>query len=1366
MRIRIPAVASAVVLLLSAALAVAVPAAATPGTTPSPDTTPTSSYASCPPPKPGQMQCLSVVRPQAAKRMGVQAASPNGFSPADLRSAYNLPASDAAPTVALVDAYHDPTAEADLAVYRAQYGLPPCTIASGCLTQVDQRGGSQWAAVDTGWDGEIALDLEMVSAICPDCHLLLVEADTATGNDLFAAEDEAIALGARFISNSWGGSETVDEAQAEDPHFDHPGVVITAATGDQGFPGSYPAVSQYVTAVGGTSLYRDPSTARGWSESAWRLAGSACSPFEPAPSFQTQALTDCTMRATADVSAVADPATGVAVYNGGWQVFGGTSVASPIIAATYALAGTPLSGSQPNALPYQHTDAFNDVTTGGGNWCSFKFCGVAPGWDGETGLGTPNGLAGFSPGPHGELAGTVTDQATHQPVTGATVSAGGQQVTTGPHGEYALTLPPGNYTLTVAKFGYDNSATDLQLTDGQDRTANVRLAPLPRATVSGAVRDDSGQGWGVYASVQVHGQPSTRTFTDPATGAYRLSLPQNASYDLDVTPVYRGYQTVTQSVAVGQTAVRADVGDPVDFASCSSALGYAYQSTPVSTETFDGTSAPPGWTTVNAFNRALLWRFDDPGARSNLTGGTGGFAIVDSDYANQGFYQDTSLVSPAWDLSGLAHPALSFHNDYFGGSVFPVTVEVSTDGQNWTSVWRHSTDSIRGPDLETIDLSPWAGQSAVQVRFRYTGYVQWWWEIDDVTLSDRTCAPQPGGLVQGEVTDKNTGSGLTGASVTGGPIATTTVATPDDPAQPEGLYWAFAAPGQYSLAASQPGGYQVATRSVTVSSGAVATADFALPAGRLAVTPGDLTTDVTLGGTATKSFTVRNTGTAPVQVAMHDVPGGATPMSVGPGAPTQLIRGTFKAGPAARTVTPSTANYAISPQAAPWATVADYPIAVVDNAMAAGDGGAIYSAGGFSNNGAILARAYRYDPDAAAWTRLPDMSVTRDYPQAAFLDGKLYVAGGFATDTDLTASMEVYDPATNTWSDGPDMPTAVAAAGVAVLDDRMYVVGGCVGANNCGTDTVQVFDPVTSKWQTAASYPKPVNLEGCGSISGRLYCAGGTSDRYGPSRDGWAYDPATDHWSQIAGMPDGNQFAAAYSAADGRLLMVGGVIDGGGLITNQGWAYDPASNTWSSLPNANTVAWRAAGACGFYKVGGAGLTALANAEILPGYSDCATAADVSWLTFAPSDGQLLQPGAQVTITVTLSTAPLTQPGVYQAALSLSEDTPYPYSTVPITMTVDPPGSWGKLAGTITGTTCTGATVPLAGAAVSITGQRQTFTLKTAADGTYQLWLDATNSPLDIVASKDGWAPSGASNVRLAKGKTTTADITLSPSPPC
>ena len=404
-----------------------------------------------------------------------------------------------------------------------------------------------------------------------------------------------------------------------------------------------------------------------------------------------------------------------------------------------------------------------------------------------------------------------------------------------------------------------------------------------------------------------------------------------------------------------------------------------------------------------------------------------------------------------------------------------------------------------------------------------------------------------------------------------------------------------------------------------------------------------------------------------------------------------------------------------------------------------------------------------------AWTRLADMPAGRDYPQAAFLDGKLYVAGGWDTsDSGLTDTMEVYDPATDTWSAGPKLPTAVAAAGVAVLDNRMYVIGGCPSFNNCGTAAVQVYDPALDRWEQAASYPQPVSFEGCGAIAGKLYCAGGTGDQTGATRNGYVYDPGTDTWSPIAGLPAGDQWAAASTAAGGKLLLVGGVIDGSSLITNQGWAYDPVANAWSQLPNANTIAWRAAGACGFYKVGGAGLVpALSNAEMLPGYGDCATAGTVSWLAVKPAQATTLAPGATLTATVSLDASRgIDQPGTYYAGLSLSEDTPYPFTSIPVTMTVNPPSSWGKLAGTVSGVTCAGATIALGGATISVTGTTQTFTLKTDAAGSYQLWLDVANNPLSLVVGKNGWAPTGRSRVKLVKGKTTTVDFTLQPVPAC
>lgn len=295
--------------------------------------------------------------------------APPGFGPADLRSAYNLTsAGSAATTVAVVDAFDDPNAESDLARYRSTFGLPPCTTANGCFRKVNQNGQtSPLPATDTGWAGEISLDLDMVSAICPNCHILLVAANRPTIANLGPAVNTAVNLGPKFVSNSYGGPEHGLESNYDTSYYNHPGVVITASSGDGGYGVSYPASGKGVTAVGGTSLARD-SSLRGWSETVWNGAGSGCSGSVAKPAFQVGLTTGCTKRAEADVAAVADPQTGVAVYQtfgaSGWAVYGGTSVAAPIIASIYALGGDPGAADSPNSYPYAHPGALNDVTTG------------------------------------------------------------------------------------------------------------------------------------------------------------------------------------------------------------------------------------------------------------------------------------------------------------------------------------------------------------------------------------------------------------------------------------------------------------------------------------------------------------------------------------------------------------------------------------------------------------------------------------------------------------------------------------------------------------------------------------------------------------------------------------------------------------------------------------------------------------------------------------------------------------------------------------------------------------------------------------------------------------------------------------------
>lgn len=333
------------------------------------------------------------------------ASSPSGYNPADLQSAYNLPSSTAGTgqTVAIVDAYNDPNAEADLGTYRSQFGLPACTTANGCFRKVNQSGGTSYPRSNGGWAQEISLDLDMVSAICPNCHILLVEASSSSLTNLGTAVNEAAKLGATEISNSYGGSESSSDPSYDSSYYNHPGVAITASSGDSGYGAQYPAASQYVTSVGGTNLKRAGNT-RGWAETAWTSAGSGCSGYDAQPSWQSSVAnitSVCGKRAIADVSADADPNTGVSVYDSysyqgmsGWLVFGGTSVASPIIASVYALAGNAASVTY-GSYPYSHTGSLNDVAGGSNGSCGNLLCNATTGWDGPTGLGTPNGTGGF-----------------------------------------------------------------------------------------------------------------------------------------------------------------------------------------------------------------------------------------------------------------------------------------------------------------------------------------------------------------------------------------------------------------------------------------------------------------------------------------------------------------------------------------------------------------------------------------------------------------------------------------------------------------------------------------------------------------------------------------------------------------------------------------------------------------------------------------------------------------------------------------------------------------------------------------------------------------------------------------------------------
>ncbi|WP_327118508.1 carboxypeptidase regulatory-like domain-containing protein [Streptomyces sp. NBC_01341] len=1352
-------------------LGLQVPAAGAAGTSPAADAR-VAYEASCGVAKPGEATCYSLRRTDVKEIKGLRPASdaPAGFGATDLRSAYNLPDNGGAgQTIAVVDAYDSPTAESDLAVYREQFGLPECTTANGCFTKVDQRGGTNYPAPDPGWAGEISLDLDMVSAAAPNAHILLVEADDASFESLGAAVNQAVALGAKFVSNSYGtdyrggGGEDPAETTEYDAYYNHPGVAVVASTGDFGYGVSYPAASQYVTAAGGTALHRDTSTERGWTESVWDGAGSGCSLYEPKPAFQKD--TGCANRALSDVSAVSDPATGVSVYQtyggGGWAVYGGTSAASPLIAATYAVAGTPVAGTYPNAYPYAGNGAgLNDVTGGSNGSCTPSYlCEGGTGYDGPTGLGTPNGVDAFRSGPHGAVSGTVTDAATGKALSGATVTVGDNLARSGSDGSYKLSVPAGTYDIAVDAYGYKSAAaSSVEVTDGAALTKNFALTAVPNQTVSGKVTDGSGHGWPLYARVSVEGVPGAPVWTDPATGSYSLSLPENHGYTLNIASATRGYSAVSEKITVDEAPVTTNIAVKAN-AFGDTAPGYEVKDTG-KTEPFDTTAPPEGWKVVNSTDSG--WQFDDPGARGNTTGGAGTFAIADSDNAGPGSTTDSQLISPSYNFSADSHPVASFATDYLASGGQEATVDASDDGgETWKTVWS-AVSSTNGASKITVPLDEYAGVQNVTLRFHFVGFFGWWWKIDDVFIGERTLEAIPGGLLVGEVTDANTGNGVTGAAVTSDDtptVTTTTVATPDDPDVSDGFYSVFTPDlGKHSITASKSR-YTKQSKTVRTAVDSAASTGFTLAAGRLSVTPETVTKTVAWGGQATQKVTVRNTGGAAATLKMSEQAGKYQPQDQKQGAPLQRIKGTYPTGPSkARAGAASTkAGPAASPAAAPadgtWQTAPNLPQATMSNIGAVHDG-IVYTGFGYSGSG-VSSDLYGLNTETGAWSKKASATDGREGPSAGFIDGKLYVVGGWLQTGTPDTKLEVYDPEANSWTTGAATTHAFAGAGTAVLDGKLYVIGGCTDV--CGSKNGSVYDPGNDSWSQIADYPETVAWESCGGIGGKLYCAGGTSGQ-SVLKHAYSYDPDSDSWSQVADMPIA-AWGASYAAANGQLVSTGGVSDN--ALINQSFAFDASSGAWNALPNANVATYRGAGALGFYKLGGgdAPNTPSTQAEYLAGYDQDGTG-DVSWLSES-SQELTVQPGASATFTVSLdaSVPEITQPGTYRASLAFSTDTPYGGSKLPVSLTVNPPKTWGKITGTILGKAANGTTAPIAGATVEIDSWASTYTLRTAADGTYALWLDTRNNPLTLIAAKDGYAPTTAT-VKLVKGGTVISNFTL------
>jgi N-acetylneuraminic acid mutarotase len=1360
----------------------------------------------CGEPAPGQFGCFAIRRTDVRHGLGVQVNAagqdvpPAGYSPTDLLSAYSLPAGGGAgDTIAIVDAYDDPSAELDLGVYRQQFGLPACTTENGCFSKVDERGGADYPPVDVSWAGEISLDLDMVSAIAPDAHIVLVEADSPTDGDLGIAENMAVSLGAQYVSNSWGSYNDPADTLAEDQaYFDHPGTAIVFSSGDNGYGVSYPAASPYVTSVGGTTLTPDSGSPRGWDESVWNSAastswgapGSGCSTVEPKPSWQTDA--GCAGRSVADVSAVADPQTGVAVYDslsdtGGWNVFGGTSVAAPIITGIYALAGRPTAGTYPASYPYATPGALHDVTTGNDASCAADVgcgfgttpdctpsyeCQAGPGYDGPSGLGTPNGVAAFTPGPRGVAVGTVTDAGTGTPLTGATVTLGTYKTTTDSTGAYKLDVPAGSYELTVSQFGYKTlDLGTITLTDGTTLTRNAALTALPSTIVSGKVRDGGGHGWGLYAAITVDGLPGT-AYTDPTTGDYSLRVPTGGNYTLHATALYPGYEQGSVQVAATAATAAVDLTLPVD-ASGTLPPGYQMNYGGGQDETFDAASTPTGWTVKNNTG-AGGWNFNDPINRGNQTGGTGYFAEVD-DYALGWSAADTELISPSYDFSSDPSPQLDFDTalpslDRING--LTADVDVSTDGgATWTNVWE-DTGVLNGPAHVHVSLAAYGGSPSVQVRFHFVGSFTGVWEVDDVQIGARNLQKLPGGLLVGDVRDANTHTGVPGVAVcaVAAPAeCATSVATPGDPAQDNGLYWLFSpATGDRQFSAALPSfGYPAVTSTVRVAAGAVTTANFTLHPAQLQFVKQSAGADVAWGKQKTVTVDIRNTGGSPATISLGE-DGAPAPSAGTTGAPLQHAPATETPMGLATQVAaapPSGSQARAGSGAATggeqWQPQTNLPVPDYGG-LAATINGTLYAGLGETPGGSFSTAFYAYNPATAAWTALANAVSGRFAPAWGVIAGKLYVVGGRDAAGNGVSGGEVYDPATNTWSQIAGAPHGYGGEGTAVVGNKLYVIGGC-DINNCGYTNVQVYDPSTNSWSTGPDYPLPTAYPSCGTVDSVVYCAGGA---YQPvdaddtdTAAGYKLDPSTGSWQKIADAPT-DFWGATSTTANGLLLSAGGQSIQQNVVTNAAYAYDPATNSWSTEPNLPAPLMVAASAPGWYVVGGSSAygVPLPLVQELPGFDQ--PHGGVSWLSAHPRSVTIgAHRTAAITLTLDASAMGSADLGSHYAELIVDNDTPYGSLSLPVTMTVVPPGDFGLLTGTVT---AQGTNAMLAGATVEVRTRNGDTTVQTGADGSYRLWLPAADNPVAITATAPGYEAQTADAKIHGGGSAVTVDFALSP----
>ncbi|MCK0114116.1 S8 family serine peptidase [Ornithinimicrobium sp. F0845] len=1107
-----------------------------------------------------------------------------------------------------------------------------------------------------------------------------------------------------------------------------------------------------------------------------------------------------------------------AAPGGGYKVLSGTSMAAPHTSGALALlwsAQPDLIGDLPGTTEILDETAIDteDLQCGGTAENNNVY--------GEGRLDALALVEAGDRGPIGTLAGDVTDAEEGTPLAAATVEVTGgegesavdREVTVDDEGHFITKLPVGDYEVTATSFGYGEESASVTVSEGTTTTQDFSLTALPTATVSGTVTDGSGQGWPLYAQVSVAGAPALTLHTDPRDGSFSLDVPTGTSYDLSVSPAYPGYQTLTRSVEVsGDTTV--DLAVPVQQSPCV-APGYHQQQPKIALVSNDpgfeyeeylgGYGIDATFFTTSQLAQIqgydlVLWTsnytlptteaFQDLLARTDASG-TG---IVFTDFAfglGNGVAALSKVTGNPMTLerrnaSGSGtfyevtqeHPVLADFQagdriGHLGGAQTAWFTGYEGEGRQ---VLAGAGDATRGVSGPGIGVQERANNRHVLLSMHARGAGSWlpesekifWNALDWANPSDQAfaCAADEGGaMLVGTVTDANTGEGLIGAQISVGDVSTESTATPAS-----GSYWLYSpADGQQQLTVTAPK-YETWTGPVDLDGFAVA--DATLNAGQLSVTPAEVELTQELGsGTETRSITLTNTGTAPLDIRVGERDRGfvlqgadgrttsRNSITAAEGAPVHWSDAPVEVGAPGASGGGDSVEQESAPHVDPWIDIADSPAAVMDNAVVRLDG-KIYSIAGYGSGGA-LSSAWAYDPATLAWSEVASLPAPRSGMTAGVIDGRIVATGGWDENDVTQGDTWVYDPGANSWAPVATNPEGRAGAAAAVVNGRLFAIGGCTTAQcNPMSASAMAYDVASDEWQRMSDYPMALAYSACGTIDWTIYCSGGIGSDV--TNRTYAYDPGADTWVRKADAPY-DVWGSANSVANDLLVIVGGVQRG--QITNQAFGYDPVADSWTGLPGANTVLYRGGGACGLYKVGGSpqGYNPNAAAEMLPGYDQCSDgSADVGWVSTDKSTATLAV-GETTEILVTTDST-VDQPGTYTAGLAILESTPYPQPEVEVSMIVTPPRSWSKVAGVVSGVACDGLTTLLDGATVQFSSPVMERTFRTDADGSFAHWLDKKrnskrNGELTVFAAKDGYSIESES-VRVSAGKTSEVALDL------